>query len=94
MKEQCQVFRRSLCVARTKTDFDSGKNEAIAKFEGIQVFKALFDIKAWLDGVIVGAFGIGVAAFGLFMPTFIHAFGFSPRSYLPCGTLCSLLISL
>lgn len=46
-----------------------------------QVLLALTDVKAYLDALIVAAFGLGVAAFGLFMPTFINEFGFSPREF-------------
>lgn len=44
----------------------------------------------YLDALIVAAFGLGVTAFGLFLPTFIKEFGFSPCRFagvfiiLPC----------
>ncbi|KAH8691151.1 retrograde regulation protein 2 [Talaromyces proteolyticus] len=54
------------------------QNSIHVKFVPGQVLKALKDPKTWLDAVTVGAFGLAVAAFSLFLPTFINAFGFSP----------------
>jgi MFS family permease len=44
---------------------------------------ALKDVKPWLDCLILPAFGLGVAAFTLFTPTFIREFGFSPCKLHP-----------
>jgi hypothetical protein len=61
-------------------DVDNGaaKNEAQAKFQPRQISIAFKDIKTYLDALIVAAFGLGVTSFGLFLPTFIKEFGFSP----------------
>ncbi|KAJ9606354.1 hypothetical protein H2200_009315 [Cladophialophora chaetospira] len=56
----------------------SAKNSLHSTFNRRQVLVALGDAKSWLDALIVAGFGLGVAAFGLFMPTFIKEFGFSP----------------
>ena len=49
------------------------------------------EIKSYLDALTVAAFGLGVAAFGLFMPTFIKEFGFSPHTstLVKTGAACA-----
>jgi hypothetical protein len=54
-------------------------HSTLTKFTPRQVLVGLSDVKSYLDALVVAAFGLGVAAFGLFMPTFIKEFGFSPR---------------
>lgn len=48
-----------------------------AKFLTCQVKIALLDPKLYLGSLMVGAQGIGIGAFAVFLPTFIGAFGFS-----------------
>ncbi|KAF2173687.1 hypothetical protein M409DRAFT_61982 [Zasmidium cellare ATCC 36951] len=43
-----------------------------------QIGWALKDIKTWLGALIIGAASMNIAAFGVFLPTFLHEFGWSP----------------
>lgn len=54
-----------------------GQNTSHAGFQWHQVVMALKDPKFWLGAIAIGPVGIGIGAFNVFMPTFMHAFGYS-----------------
>lgn len=56
-----------------------GQNVMDARVSWPQVLLALKDVKTWLMAYITASIGLALAAFGVFLPTFIKAFGFSPR---------------
>lgn len=47
-------------------------------FRPSQLLIGVKDPKMWLGALTVGCGGIGLGAFGVFLPTLIHSFGFSP----------------
>lgn len=58
------------------TRFRQSQNTAGAKFRAHQISIGLKDPKMYLGAMMVGAQGIGIGAFSVFLPTFINAFGF------------------
>lgn len=55
----------------------AANNTPDAKLQPFQIWWALKDYKTWLMAVIVAAPCLDVAAFGVFLPTFVRGFGFS-----------------
>ncbi|KIW93256.1 uncharacterized protein Z519_05861 [Cladophialophora bantiana CBS 173.52] len=55
----------------------AARNTPDAKPRLFQVWWALKDAKTWLLAMAIAAASLDVAAFGAFLPTFIHQFGFS-----------------
>ncbi|QYS92908.1 MFS domain-containing protein [Trichoderma simmonsii] len=74
-----------------------GRNVMDARVSWPQVLLALKDVKTWLMAYITASIGLALAAFGVFLPTFIKAFGFSPLttqlySIIPYGSAFISLI--
>lgn len=76
-KEGSLFFRRKeeqeLILQRTT----AARNTPNAKLRLFQVWWALKDPKTWLSALTIAAPCLNVAAFGIFLPTFVQAFGFS-----------------
>jgi MFS family permease len=60
----------------------AARNTPDAKPRLFQVWWALKDPKTWLLAFAIASASLDVAAFGAFLPTFIHQFGFSPCKVL------------
>lgn len=57
--------------------FDRGQNSPGLRVRWHQIFIALKDPKLYLGSLMVGAQGVGIGAFAVFLPTFMKEFGFS-----------------
>ncbi|KAJ5587978.1 major facilitator superfamily domain-containing protein [Penicillium hispanicum] len=72
------IFReeeeRDMILQRTKT----ARNVPGSSLKVAQIWLAIKDPKSWLQAMAVAAVCLNVAAFGVFLPTFINLFGFSP----------------
>ena len=53
------------------------QNSEGATFRSHQIWMAFKDPKVYLGSILIGAQGVGIGAFSVFLPTFIKEFGFS-----------------
>ncbi|KAJ5610281.1 major facilitator superfamily domain-containing protein [Penicillium lagena] len=65
---------REMIFQRTKI----ARNVPDSRPKSVQILLAIKDPKSWLQAMAVAAVCLNVAAFGVFLPTFISLFGFSP----------------
>ena len=65
------------CGWKPLTPLITAQNSEGAKFRPHQIWLALKDPKVYLASILIGAQGVGIGAFSVFLPTFIKAFGFS-----------------
>lgn len=78
------VAKRGSIIFKNKAEQDlilqrttAARNTPDAKLQSFQIWWALKDYKTWLMAVTVAAPCLDVAAFGVFLPTFVKEFGFS-----------------
>lgn len=61
----------------------SGYNTLGAKLELKQIWVTLKDPKSWAFAMINGGIALGISSVGVFLPSFIKSFGYSPGTSHP-----------